>query len=260
MEMYSGKVALITGATSGIGRATALAFARQGAKVVLAGRRKEQGEAVLKEIQALNGEAIFIQTDVTVYVQIEALFKKAIAHYGRLDFAFNNAGILKLSPMTEFTEADCITLFNTNLLAVFYCMQFEIRQMQKNGGGVIVNYSSLAGIRGIAENTLYTASKHGVIGLTRAAAIEYARDNIRINTICPAYVHTALDDYFIDYYNITSAQLAAASPLGRQNSAENIAEFVLFLCSTQASYIQGAVLSIDGGASAATSVPRKPKK
>jgi NAD(P)-dependent dehydrogenase (short-subunit alcohol dehydrogenase family) len=250
MNRFKGKIALVTGATSGIGRATALAFAREGAKVVVAGRREKEGEETLHLIHGAGGKGIFVKTDVTIESEVEALIEKIIEAYGRIDCAFNNAGSINLSPIVEQTEAHYESIMDVNVKGVFLCLKHEIPQMLKAGGGAIVNSSSLAGILGSPENSVYSASKHAVLGLTRSTALEAAKSGIRVNAVCGAFIKGAMEDLFMDFKGITEEQSAASIPIGRLGEPEEIARAVLFLCSDDASFITGACLSIDGGYSA----------
>ncbi|MEQ9618588.1 MAG: SDR family oxidoreductase [Deltaproteobacteria bacterium] len=250
MKRFIDKTALVTGATSGIGRATAVAFAREGARVVVAGRRDNEGEETVRLVHEAGGEGIFVKTDVTVESDIEALVEKTIAAYGRIDCAFNNAGTINLSPIVEQTEANYKSIMDVNVKGVFLCLKHEIPQMVKTGGGAIVNSSSLAGILGSRENSLYSASKHAVLGLTRSTALEAAKSGIRVNAVCGAFIKGTMEDIFMDFKGITEEQSAATIPIGRLGEPEEIARTVLFLCSDDASFITGSFLSIDGGYSA----------
>jgi len=251
MIEFNGKVALVTGATSGIGRATALAFAKAGAKVVAAGRREEQGDEAVRLIRQAGGQATFVRTDVRVDAEVRDLIDRTVSTYGRLDCAFNNAGTIALSPIVDNTETDFDAVIDTNVKGVFACLRHEIRQMSKSGGGAIVNASSLAGLKGSRDRSLYAASKHAVVGLTRSAALEVAGRGIRVNAVCPAAIEGAMDELFMNYFNISSEQMAQATPLGRAGKPEDVAALVLFLCSDRAAFITGAVVPVDGGMSAA---------
>jgi NAD(P)-dependent dehydrogenase (short-subunit alcohol dehydrogenase family) len=250
MYTFAGKVALVTGATSGIGRATAVAFAREGAKVVVAGRREPEGEQTICLVREVGGEGLFIKTDVTVEAEVEALIQRTTATYGRLDCAFNNAGTIALSPLVAETAADFRLVMDTNVKGVFFCLKHEISLMLTTGGGAIVNSSSLAGRAGSRDRSLYSASKHAVIGLTKSIALEVARRGVRVNAICPAAIEGAMDKLFMDYFGMTKEQMAAAVPLGRMGMPEDIAAAVLFLCSDHAGFITGSCLAVDGGYSA----------
>jgi len=250
VKKFKDKIALVTGATSGIGRATALAFAREGAKVVVAGRRDKEGKETVRLIHEAGSEGIFVKTDVTIESEVKALIQKVIAAYGRIDCAFNNAGTISLSPIVEQTAANYESVMNVNVKGVFLCLKHEIPQMLKTGGGAIVNSSSLAGILGSRENSLYSASKHAVLGLTKSTALEVAKSGIRVNAVCGAFIKGAMEDLFMGFKGITEEQSAATIPIGRLGEPEDIASAVLFLYSDHASFITGAFLSIDGGYSA----------
>ncbi len=246
---FDGKVALITGASSGIGKETALLFAKHGAKVVAAARRREEGEATVKEIIAAGGEAIFVQTDVSDEKQIEKLVDETVKTFGRLDYAFNNAGIEGHPGIMvhDQTEQEFDTVFDINVKGVLLSMKHQIRAMQKNGGGAIVNNSSVAGLLGMPGASVYIASKHAVNGLTKAAAVEYASQNIRINAVCPAVIQTDMVDRFFGGKPEIKEAMTKAHPIGRIGQPKEIAEAVLFLCSDGASFIVGHCLPVDGG-------------
>ena len=250
----NGKVALVTGGTSGIGRAAAVALAREGAKVVVASRRQPEGAETVKMITGAGCQAIFVETDVAHTREIQALVARTVQTYGRLDVAFNNAGIegTPFVPAAEYDEETWDRVLNVNLKAVWLCMKYEIAQMLKNGGGSIVNMSSVAGLAGTRVGVAYTASKHGVIGLTRAAAVEYATQGIRINAVCPAVIQTRMGDDVIAAASGGDARVGdqlikQLHPLGRVGTAEEVAEAVVWLSSNAASYVTGHALPIDGG-------------
>jgi len=250
VRRFDGKIALVTGATAGIGRATAIAFAREGAKVVAAGRRETEGDDTIRAIRQAGGDGIFVRTDVAVDTEVEALVRRTVGEYGRLDVAFNNAGTIALSPVVKETEERFRAVIDTNVKGVFACLKYEIREMLKTGGGAIVNTSSLAGLVGSRDRSLYAASKHAVIGLTKSTALEVAGHSIRVNAVCPAAIEGAMDVLFMDYFAITKEQMASAVPLRRAGAPEDVAAAVLFLCSAEASFITGATLAVDGGMTA----------
>jgi len=250
MTEFNGKVALVTGATSGIGRATALAFARAGAKVVAAGRREKEGEETIGLIRQAGGQATFIRTDIRVDAEVKNLVDRTVSTYGRLDCAFNNAGTIALSAIVDTTETDFHAVVDTNLKGVFACLRHEIEQMSRSGGGAIVNASSLAGLKGSRDRSLYAASKYAVVGLTKSAALEVAGREIRVNAVCPGAIEGAMDEQFFSYFHMTREQMAASVPLNRTGKPEDVAAAVLFLCSSQAAFITGTALSVDGGLSA----------
>ena len=241
-------MALITGGNSGIGLSTALAFARQGAAVVIAARREEEGRAAVSRIADEGGEAIFVATDVANGRDCENLVERTLERFGRLDFAFNNAGVSgRAIPAADFSEAVWDRTIAVNLSGVFLSMKFQIPAMLKNGGGVIVNNSSVAGLNGAAvPGCAYIASKHGVVGLTKAAAVEYADQGIRINVVCPAVIRTPMAEAaFADpvFRKMTYEQHA----IGRVGEPEEVASVVTFLCSDDASFLTGISVPIDGG-------------
>jgi NAD(P)-dependent dehydrogenase (short-subunit alcohol dehydrogenase family) len=243
---FDGKVVLVTGGSSGIGRTTAIAFAAEGAKVAIAARRADESEAVVKEIAAQGGEAIFIPTDVSQTDQAERMVKTVIDKWGRLDCAFNNAGVLGSSfvPTPHYELPTWDKVISINLTGVFLSMKYEIPAMLANGGGAIVNMSSVAGQVGGPVGIAYYASKHGVIGATKAAALEFSAKGIRVNAVCPAIIETDMADAFPDSMH---DMLIAAHPIGRFGKPEEVAQTVLFLCSDKASFITGSALAIDGG-------------
>lgn len=247
-----GKVALVTAGTYGIGRAVSVRAAAEGAKVVVAARGKEKGAETVAEIEATGGEAIFIPTDVSDPDQVEALVNGAVATYGRLDLACNNAGIGgERKVIHEVTEEDWNSIMALNLRGCFVSMKLQLQQMLKVGGGSIVNMASANGLIGTAKFAAYTASKHGMVGLTKAAALEYADKGIRVNAVCPGGVDTPL---FEQTYGPegTDARAAATAfhPVGRIGTSEEIAAAVVFLWSDRASYITGSCLTLDGGLTA----------
>jgi len=252
MNTFANKVALVTGATSGIGRATAIAFAREGAKVVISGRREKEGRETAGIIEKAGGEATFVRPDGTDESEGAALVAKTLATYGRLDAAFNNAGVEgQIGPIHQQTVENYHQTMNANVLGVFLSLKHEIPAMLKNGGGSIVNTSSVAGIRGFPGGAIYAASKHAVVGLTKAAALEYAARSIRINAVLPGPIETAMLDRFAAGIGADAAKLlAAGQPIGRTGRPEEITAAVLWLCSDAASFVIGQSLVVDGGRTA----------
>lgn len=245
---FHGKVVLVTGGTSGIGRETAIQFAKQGAKVVLAGRRIEEGESVVKEIEAGGAEARFVQTDVTQEDQVKHLVEDTVRHFGRLDIAFNNAGVETGAPITEFAEADYRKVFDINVLGVFLCLKYEIPAMLKTGGGSIINTSSILGQIAMPGAAIYNASKHAVEGITKTTALELAGQGIRVNAVAPGAIATDMIDRFAGEEGTDGRQqLASQHPMGRLGKAEEIAAAVLYLASDAASFTTGISLPVDGG-------------
>ena len=243
---FEGKVALITGGSSGIGKATALAFAAEGARVAIAARRAAESEAIVKEIELQGGEAIFVQTDITQPAQVERLVKTTVDKFGRLDCAFNNAGVIgtPFIPTPEYKKETWDQVINVNLTGVFLSLKYEIPAMLASGGGAIVNMSSIAGQVGGWGGIAYYASKHGVIGCTKAAALENATKNIRVNAVCPAVIKTDMADQFVPGQE---EKFLAAHPIGRFGETREVAAAVLFLCSDKASFMTGIAMPVDGG-------------
>src|SRR5215510_2016450 len=245
------KVALVTGGGSGIGRATALAFAREGAKVVVADVVVTGGEETVQMIKTAGGEAIFVKTDVAKPAEVEALVKKIVETYGRLDCAFNNAGIEgEATPTVEYSEEGWNRVIDINLKGVWLCMKHEIPQMLKQGGGAIVNTASVAGLVGFAGLSAYVASKHAVNGLTKTAALEYAKSGIRVNSVCPGVIRTPMVERFFSANPQASESMAALEPVGRLGKPEEIAEAVVWLCSDAASFVTGLPMAVDGALTA----------
>ncbi|EDY20522.1 short-chain dehydrogenase/reductase SDR [Chthoniobacter flavus Ellin428] len=244
---FSNKVALVTGGTSGIGRTTALAFAQAGAKVVISGRRETEGKAVVAEIAAAGGTARFVRADVAVEADVKNLVEQTVAAFGRLDIAFNNAGVEWMAPLANATEADYRRLFDTNVWGVIASLKYEIPAMLKTGGGAIVNTSSVAGHVGMAGASLYIGTKHAVEGLSKSIALEFANQGIRINAVAPAVIDTAMVDRFAGKDGPQREHLASLHPIGRTGKTDEVANAVLFLCSDAASFILGESLKVDGG-------------
>ncbi len=245
MKEFENKVALVTGGSSGIGRATAIAFAREGAKVVVAARRVKEGEETVRLIKEAGSDGIFIPTDVSVEEQVRTLIEKTIDIYGQLDFAFNNAGVFEVGPITEATVDIYEKIFAVNVKGVLLCMKHEILEMLKNGCGSIVNNASIGGLIGGKNFSIYAASKHAVIGLTKVAAIEMAKSNIRVNAVCPGTIDTEMTRPFFDAS--WQKQIIEKHPIGRVGQPEEVATAVVYLCSEKASFITGQSLAIDGG-------------
>jgi len=243
---FAGKVAVVTGGSSGLGRATALAFAAEGARVAVASRRPGESEETVRMIAEGGGEACFIATDVARAPDVENLIAETVRRWGRLDFAFNNAGIMRspFMPTPDYPLESWDEVIATNLTGVFLSMKYEIPAMLQSGGGAIVNMSSVAGQIGGPVGISYYASKHGVIGATKAAALEYATRGIRVNAVCPGVISTPLVEGMPPE---RAAALMAAHPIGRFGVPDEVAQAVIFLCSDKASYITGTALAIDGG-------------
>ena len=244
-----GKVALVTGGSAGIGRATALAMAREGATVVIANRSVAGGEESVGLIHAAGGVATFIQTDVSQASQVAALVTRAVETYGRLDCAFNNAGYEGMRvPTADVPEEDWQRALHTNLTGVWLCMKYALRQMLTQGGGVIVNMSSVVGHVGLPGiSPALVATHHGIIGLTRQAAVEYAQHGIRINAVCPTVTRTPRFERVHGGNPEVEARMAARNPSGRIGEPEDAAEAVVWLCSDAAAFVVGHTLVVDGG-------------
>ena len=248
-KLLEGKVALVTGGAMGIGRTTALVFAREGARVVVVDIVTEGGEETVQLIKEAGGDALFVKCDVTNAKDVEAMVIKAVDTYGRLDCAFNNAGIAIPGTTVECSEEDWDRVLSVNLKGVWLCMKYEISQMLTQGGGVIVNTSSVGGLVGTPGIAAYTASKHGVVGLTRTAALEHVTAGIRVNAVCPGSVPTPMLDPVVNHPEL-KAMLESKHPMGRFATTEEIAEAVIWLCSDRASYVTGVAFPVDGAVTA----------
>ncbi|MBI3796039.1 MAG: SDR family oxidoreductase [Deltaproteobacteria bacterium] len=249
-NLVAGKVALVTGGGSGIGRASALTFAREGAKVVVADVAVEGGEETVRLIQQRGGEASFVKTNVSQAADVEALVARAVQTYGRLDCAHNNAGIEGAAATTvDYAEDAWERVIAINLKGVWLCMKYEIPQMLKQGGA-IVNTASTAGLVGYRGGAAYVASKHGVVGLTKTAALEYAKAGVRVNAVCPGAIDTPMMGRITGHRPQRAERMAASEPVGRMGQPEEIAEAVVWLCSEAASFVTGHAMAVDGGITA----------
>jgi NAD(P)-dependent dehydrogenase (short-subunit alcohol dehydrogenase family) len=248
MKTFQDKVALVTGASSGIGRATALAFAEQGARVALADLDEEGGEATLGQLRQAGGEGFFVRTDVSSVEDIKRLFGRIERDFGQLDCAFNNAGIEgSASPLAKMGDDNWHKTLAINLTSVFFCMREEVRLMGPRGRGCIVNCSSVAGVRGIEGMAAYVASKHGVIGLTKTAAIDEAKRGVRVNAVCPGVIDTSMIERFTHGDKDALTSLCESAPMRRMGRPEEIAGTVLWLCSDAGGFVTGASILADGG-------------
>ena len=245
---YTGKVTFVTGAGNGIGRTAALAFAREGASVVVADVSEESNRETARMIEEIGGRALAVTCNVARAEDVRGALDKTIEAFGRLDVAFNNAGVeQKKAATAELEEEEWDRIVDINLRGVFLCMKYEIPLMLKQGGGAIVNTSSGAGIIGVRGGAAYVAAKHGVIGLTKSAALEYAPQNIRVNAVCPGYIDTPMMDRFTGGTSEGREKVIAEEPVGRMGQPEEIAAAVVWLCSDAASFVIGHAMVVDGG-------------
>jgi len=241
---FKGKVALVTGGTAGIGRASAVALAAAGAKLIVCGRRDSEGQETLRLIREAGGEGEFVRADVSRREDVEALIRATAARFGRLDIAFNNAGVEGgLGLFADLEEKDYERVFDVNVRGLWLCMKYELEQMLKKGGGSIVNTASIAGLTGAPKMAAYSGSKHAVIGLTKSAAVEYAAQNIRINAVCPGFIET---DMYANIPDKTKEAILKRIPLGRTGTPQEIARCVRYLI-VDGDYITGQTLNINGG-------------
>jgi len=248
MRRFQGKTALVTGGSAGIGRATALAFAGEGARVVIADIQDEEGRNTVRMVQEVGGEAIYINADVSQESDVQTLVQKIVQTYGGIDFAVNNAGITGGSdPANPMSTEEWSRVIGINLTGVFLCMKYEIPEMLSRGGGAIVNTSSTMGLVGRSGGMAYAASKHGVLGLTKSVALTYAANNIRINAVCPGTTQTSIMDWLKTEMPQIYDAMVAETPVGRLARPEEVANAILWLCSDEASYCNGHALVVDGG-------------
>ena len=246
MKTFEDKVVLITGGTSGIGRATAVAFAREGARVVVAGRRENEGAQTVALIEEAGGTGLFVPTDVSLEEDVAALVARTLDTFGRLDCAFNNAGVMDFAPITEVSLEAIERVLAVNVRGIALCMKHQIPALLKSGGGSIVNTASFLGLRPSANSAIYNASKFAVIGLSKTVALEFASQNVRVNAVCPGIIETPMNE---DYRHDEKGRdaLNAMQPLGRLGQPEEIASAVLYLSSPAAAFVTGTTLGVDGG-------------
>lgn len=251
-EDMKGKVAIITGGGSGIGRETARLFAREGVKVVVADWSEKDGEETVSIIESAGGQASYLNVDVSNETMVKAMVDFAVCRYGRLDYAHNNAGIdqIGMDPVHKVPESTWDKVVNINLKSIFFCMKHELAHMLPRSSGVIVNTSSGAGLRGAPGMTAYCAAKHGVVGLTRSAALDHARDGVRINVVCPGPIATPMLEESYREFPELEEDYVRYQPMGRNGKPDEVGDAVLWLCSSAASIVNGGVLAVDGGLSA----------
>jgi len=251
MKDFTNKVSLVTGGASGIGRATALAFARDGAKVLVSDIAEAGGQETVQMIREASGEATFVQADVTQWDKVTALIEATIDTYQQLDFALNSAGVQGVRARTaDYPEDEWQHVIDVNLNSVWYCMKFELDQMMKQGHGVIINLASVAGVVGFPLHSAYSASKHAVVGLTKSAALEYIRKGIRINAVCPGFTDTPMVQHAREEDPEYTQRLIDRVPARRLGTPEEVAAAILYLCSDQAGFVTGHTLVMDGGVTA----------
>ena len=247
MKQLENKIAMVTGGTSGIGRAAAIALGTAGAKVVIAGRRETEGNETVQLVQDAGGEAIFIQVDVTKESDIQNLVEATIRKYGKLDIAFNNAGVESMGPITDVNEAEYRKVFDINVWGVLASIKHEVPAMLKSGGGSIINTCSIAGHVGMAGASIYIGTKHAVEGITKTTALELAKEGIRVNAVAPAAIETDMVDRFAGKEGDMRDYLTSLHPIGRMGKPHEIADAVVFLASDQSSFVTGHSLVVDGG-------------
>jgi NAD(P)-dependent dehydrogenase (short-subunit alcohol dehydrogenase family) len=248
---FAGKVAFVTGAANGIGRAAALAFAREGAGVVIADVSEQGNQETARMVEEAGRRALAVRCDVSRAEDVKAALDKAVDAFGRLDYAFNNAGVEQpITATADLTEEEWDRIVGINLRGVFLCMKHEIPLMLRQGGGAIVNTSSGAGVKGFAGQAAYCAAKYGIVGLSKAAALDYAKSNIRINAVCPGIIETPMMDRFSGGTPEGRARVIAQEPIGRMGKPEEIAAAVIWLCSDAAAFVVGHAMVIDGGQTA----------
>ena len=247
-ESFAGKVAFVTGAANGIGRAAALAFAREGANVVVADVSEQDNQETARMVEELGARALAVRCDVTRAEDVKAALDKTVETFGGLDFAFNNAGVEQpIMPAADITEEEWERIIDIDLRGVFLCMKYEIPLLLKQGGGAIVNTSSGAGVKGIAGQAAYCAAKFGIVGLTKATALDYAKSNIRVNAVCPGIIDTPMMGRFSGGTPAGRKRVIAQEPVGRMGKPEEIAAAVVWLCSDAAAFVVGHAMVIDGG-------------